>query len=338
MVIAASSSVLTDTPIATERRTRLPPTAKARGLPPRIAVSKWLRLIAPLAVLLVLATPALAQSGELIYHDEAGKLDRARVEQAAQPLIARGARVAIYTVDSSTDSDGENDFLQRLEEDGLASGGSVDPNLVAIYVSFNPRYAEIRGGDHWNEGLKTNNNIDTIRREALNPGLAADDTTGGFVEALRAINSAIENPLNPKDVATTDANVSPPSPTIPIAITLAALIIFSVSLLRRIRTKHPTTPEIGASPPLKSSYSQPKSSYSQHHTSMNITNTGQLQQKQPEVSRRKLYDILTKHFNKEDLIVLCFELDVDYEDIPGEGKTRKVVELTDYIRTTRTNL
>ncbi len=153
-------------------------------------MSKWLRLIAPLVVLLVLAAPALAQSGDLTYRDEAGRLDRARVERAAQPLIARGARVAIYTVDSG----GENDFRDRLQEDGLGSGGSINSNLVAIYISFDPRYSEIRGGDRWNAALATNNNIDAIRRNELNAGLAADDITGGVVNALSAIDRAIENP------------------------------------------------------------------------------------------------------------------------------------------------
>ena len=51
-------------------------------------------------------------------------------------------------------SGNETDFQRRLEQDGLASGGSVDANLVAIYVSFQPRYSGIRYGDKWNAALK----------------------------------------------------------------------------------------------------------------------------------------------------------------------------------------
>ena len=76
------------------------------------------QLIAAAMVLLLLATPALAQSGGLVYHDDAGKLDRSRVQSAARPLINRGATVAIY----SADSGGDAAFRARLEQDGLASG------------------------------------------------------------------------------------------------------------------------------------------------------------------------------------------------------------------------
>jgi hypothetical protein len=76
-------------------------------------------------------------TGRVYYHDDASKLDMATIERAAQPLIERGAQVAIYTVSSEG---GPEDFLQRLQQDGLSSGSSVHPTLIAIYVSFSPRY------------------------------------------------------------------------------------------------------------------------------------------------------------------------------------------------------
>jgi hypothetical protein len=165
-------------------------------------VNRAFRGFALLALLLLLATPALAQGGQLFYHDDAGRLDRSRVESAARPLINRGANVAVYT----TTGGGADDFQQRLEQDGLASGGTVDAALVAIYVSTSPNYSEIRGGDKWNAALKTNNNIDAIRNNELNVGLRSGDYTTGFINALTAINNAIANP--PSQGGGTQVNVA----------------------------------------------------------------------------------------------------------------------------------
>jgi hypothetical protein len=128
--------------------------------------------------------------GRFFYHDDANKLDQPTIERAAQSLVDRGAQVAVYTVSSDG---GPDEFLQRLEQDGLYSGGGVHPTLIAIYVSFSPRYSEIRGGDNWNNALKTNNNIDAIRHNELNPGLVAGDYTSGVVNALVAIDQGIKS-------------------------------------------------------------------------------------------------------------------------------------------------
>jgi hypothetical protein len=49
-----------------------------------------------------------------------------------------------------------------------------------------------------------------------------------------------------------------------------------------------------------------------------------------DVDLVKLRDGLAAHFNESELRDLCFELDVDYEDLPGEGKTAKARELVAY--------
>jgi len=45
-----------------------------------------------------------------------------------------------------------------------------------------------------------------------------------------------------------------------------------------------------------------------------------------------LGQILEKRFNKEELRVLCFDLGVNYDDLPGEGIAVKVRELVAYFR------
>src|SRR5689334_10129019 len=151
---------------------------------------RHVRLIAAVILLLLLATPALAQGGRLIYHDDAGKLDRTQVQRAAQPLLNRGATVAIYTENTG----GDTGFQQRLEQDGLASGSSIRSGVIAIFVSLKDRYSGIRFGDRWNAALSTNDNYEQIRKDQLNAGLSPSGFTDGFVNALNAIDQAIASP------------------------------------------------------------------------------------------------------------------------------------------------
>ena len=44
-----------------------------------------------------------------------------------------------------------------------------------------------------------------------------------------------------------------------------------------------------------------------------------------------LMSFMTKHFNGGDLQQLCFQLAVDYEDIPGPGRQAKIREFIQYM-------
>ena len=168
-------------------------------------MKKLLRLLAFLALLLLTTLPALAQSGKLIYQDDAGKLDRTQVARAAQPLISRSANVAIYTANSG----GETDFRRRLQQDGLASGGGIEPNTIAIYVSLNDRYSGMLFGDRWNAALATNDNYETIRTNDLNAGLSPSSFTSGVVNALGAIDRSIASPPQTGGGTTVNVNFVP---------------------------------------------------------------------------------------------------------------------------------
>jgi hypothetical protein len=58
--------------------------------------------------------------------------------------------------------------------------------------------------------------------------------------------------------------------------------------------------------------------------------------KPPSLSLEKhltrLHRILDARFNKGELRAFCSELDVDYENLPGEGKESKARELVDYLK------
>jgi len=151
-----------------------------------------LRLAAAAFVLLLLALapPARAQ-GQLIITDPGGRLDRAAIQRAAQPLLDQGALVAIYLVQSG----GDNDFVQRLIDDGLASSDGLARNrMIGIYAALDQRYSSVRYGDDWAFALGVNDNYDAIRQANFNPGLAAGDYTRAYTEALGAIQGAVANP------------------------------------------------------------------------------------------------------------------------------------------------
>jgi hypothetical protein len=44
-----------------------------------------------------------------------------------------------------------------------------------------------------------------------------------------------------------------------------------------------------------------------------------------------VHQILVDHFSREELRTLCFEFDVDYADLQGEGKPAKAIELIRYL-------
>jgi hypothetical protein len=46
-----------------------------------------------------------------------------------------------------------------------------------------------------------------------------------------------------------------------------------------------------------------------------------------EYSRRELRRSLVRHFSEDELRTLAFDLDIDYECLPAEGKTGKAREL-----------
>jgi hypothetical protein len=50
----------------------------------------------------------------------------------------------------------------------------------------------------------------------------------------------------------------------------------------------------------------------------------------------KLRQALSEHFNAEELRTLCFDLDIDYEDLPGTGKIDKAREIVSYFKRRQT--
>lgn len=164
-----------------------------------------LRLAVAVALLVLLATPALAQ-GRVIIDDPGGRLDEGAVQQSARALVNRGATVAVYVVDSGD----QDDFVERLVDDGLARGDSaLLSNVIGIYVAVNDRFSSIAFGDQWSDALSVNDNYEVIRQGDLNPGLSDGDFTGAVTTALGAIDEAIANPPVPGGGTTVNFDPTP---------------------------------------------------------------------------------------------------------------------------------
>jgi hypothetical protein len=149
-----------------------------------VFTSRTVRALA-LLVMAVLAVSCGRSRGELVVVDQAGALERARIEEAAAPLRDLGATVAVFSI--AKGESGVEDFTRKLDTVGLLRSGQIAPAAIAFYVSFQPHYSELRAGADWSTALP-DATLRAIRLELLNPSLRAGDATGGVVAALTALN------------------------------------------------------------------------------------------------------------------------------------------------------
>jgi uncharacterized membrane protein YgcG len=148
--------------------------------------ARWLP-VALLTAALFLSGCASA-GGRLLLVEQTVALDRADIEAAAAPLVARGAIVAVVVVERG-DEQGA-DFARRLEAAQLLRGDAIVAEGIAVYVSLNPHYSELRAGSRWSGALPSDA-LRTIRQDVLNPALRAGSFTGGVAATLAALDARI---------------------------------------------------------------------------------------------------------------------------------------------------
>lgn len=158
-----------------------------------MATHRTRHLSIALALIIFLLTGCAFQSsspGQLIINDETERLSRGRVAEAAAPLLQRGAAVAIFIVERG-DNNGK-DLTNRLARAGLQEHpyDRIVPHAIAIYVSYEPRYSELRAGKNWSDAL-SQDALYNIRTNALNPALRNGDVTTGVAETLKRSESQI---------------------------------------------------------------------------------------------------------------------------------------------------
>jgi hypothetical protein len=151
---------------------------------------KYLPRILGFLLLYMTAIAVSAQSGDLRFINETPyRIDEAAVREAAQPLLNRGARIAIMLVPEG----GANDVLARARAMSWQDSGGVQADVLILYVSMEPRYAEIRYGDNYEAALDSA--ATPIRTGTLNPLLPERQFTQAFSNTLREIEQAIANPI-----------------------------------------------------------------------------------------------------------------------------------------------
>lgn len=146
---------------------------------------------------LLLAALLLAACGQpaapaLLIRDERELLDQQRVADAAAPLLAHGASVAVFVTEQG-DNNGA-DLSRRLATENLIADGDIVPPLLVVYISYSPRYTELRAGSEWS-GLLPPATLRTIREGQLNPALRAENPDDGVVATLSALESEIASTL-----------------------------------------------------------------------------------------------------------------------------------------------
>jgi ABC-type glycerol-3-phosphate transport system permease component len=134
---------------------------------------------------LSLGPVALAQDERFFFVDETGTVDRAVLAAAAQPLIDSGALVAVYAV-----TEGVTPRMNALmTADELMTAGTLNPDLIAIFVSQGPGFAIVRVGANW-AGL-IGSQTPVLRTQDLQPNVAAGDLGAGLLAALNRMSGII---------------------------------------------------------------------------------------------------------------------------------------------------
>jgi hypothetical protein len=137
---------------------------------------------------LLVAGCGAATGGRLLLVDPAGQLDRAQVEAAGRPLLVRG--VALVVIAAPAGDESGADFTRQLDTAGLLRAGRIAPNAIALYVSFAPRYSELRAGADWS-GRLPNEALREIRLGTLNPALRAGAASDGVAATLAALDAQL---------------------------------------------------------------------------------------------------------------------------------------------------
>lgn len=143
-------------------------------------MSRWLLLF-----LFITPSAAAKEPYGLALVDELKALDRPGLEQAAAPLVKRGAAVAVVLVRHG----GQPDAVKHLAQLGLLDHKQIVPAGLYIYVSLDPRYSELRAGPDWS--ALTPSILDEIRGQVLNPALRQGQYQSAGEDSLRAMEARL---------------------------------------------------------------------------------------------------------------------------------------------------
>lgn len=144
--------------------------------------------------ILLLTGLVQAEPYGLVVVDEVKQLDRPALQQAAQPLLQRGASVAVVLVRHGD----ERDVVKQLSQLGLWSGTQIAPSGVLVYVSLDPRYSQLRAGTRFSDDLSPAA-LEEIRQEMLNPQLRQEHFQQAAADSLQRMEQRLSHSLSAKD-------------------------------------------------------------------------------------------------------------------------------------------
>ncbi len=152
-------------------------------------MKKVLRLFALLALLLLMAMPALAQ-GRVIVDDPTGRVDQAAVQRAAQSLVSKNATVVVLVSDQ-TGSDPQKYASQKLRTYNIQAD-PLDPTAIVYLIALDQRNVFIYYGADWNATLGPA--YKNIADQDMIPQLARGNITAGITAGIQGTVEAINNP------------------------------------------------------------------------------------------------------------------------------------------------
>lgn len=147
-----------------------------------------------LVLLLLVVTSLSGGSREpygLAVMDELKQLDRIGLEQAAQPLLKRGAAVAVVLVQHGS----QQDAVKQLAQLGLLNGSQISPSGLYLYVSLDPHYSELRAGSRFSDNLPASQ-LEKVRDQSLNPQLRGEHYQLAFVDSLTELERRLSHRLS----------------------------------------------------------------------------------------------------------------------------------------------
>ena len=230
--------------------------APAEGTKTKAEIMKKAIILFILLTLMTVVIPAHAQ-GEFYIESDAEPLDAGILMEAAQPLLDRGAIVAIYFAESGE----SEEFDRRLRDDDLMRGNLLEDNLIAIFVSLGDRHSEILYGDRWKAILDPR--TEGIKSSALDGNLREGVYTRAFERTLQEIETVIADPNAPPPLP--PRRITPPDSSSDSSFNWAILIFLGLgvySLLVKLGIINPQGYDDGAGPVSAPRY---KSSWSSGH-------------------------------------------------------------------------
>jgi uncharacterized membrane protein YgcG len=123
----------------------------------------------------------VAQNVPLHIHDDYNSVDPETIGTAAQPLLERDAKVAVFVVD-------EGDTHAYLAETNLTIQTIIDPVVIAIFIFPDAARSQIVYGNRWQFDLK--DHTQTIEQQ-IQPSVQNEDYHQAAVTALTAIEARI---------------------------------------------------------------------------------------------------------------------------------------------------